>query len=160
MEDKNKIGTREPSPPLSAGGTLEERLSIARERKRVAETSRAASEQEAAKVAEVEAAERDALDSEAIAKAEAEFGAGKIAVIPTDLGCVIVKRPNPVLYKRFRDKESAKTSDLESLVRPCLVYPDASRFDTILEEQPATLDRAADRVVYLAGFRGKELSTK
>lgn len=151
---------RQPSPPLTAGGTLEQRLAAARERKRAAEAAQHATAAEAQLVAEVETAEREAADAEAIAKATAEHGAGKIAIVETDLGVVIVKRPNPVLYKRFRDKESAKTADLEQLVRPCLVHPDPSRWDAMLEEQPATLDRVADRVVFLAGFRGKELSGK
>ena len=139
---------------------LEDRLTAARERRRAAEAERESLVEQHALVAQVEAEERAALDAEAIAKAELDFGATKIGIVKTDLGCVIVKRPNPVLYKRFRDKESAKTQDLESLVRPCLVHPDATRFDAILEEQPATLDRVADRVVYLAGFRAKEVSGK
>lgn len=154
MIEKNNDANKED------GGALSARLAAARARKRKAESARESIASEAALAAQVEAEERAALDEEAIAKAEAEFGAGKIAIVSTELGCVIVKRPNPVLYKRFRDKESAKTSDLESLVRPCLVYPDSARFDAMLEEQPATLDRVADRVVYLAGFRAKELSAK
>ena len=151
---------RTPSPVLHAGGSLDERLAAARERKRRAEAISDEARAQAELLAEVEKAEREALDAEAIAKAKAEHGDNKIATIDTDLGVVIVKRPNPVLYKRFRDKESAKTSDLEQLVRPCLVHPDLSRWDAMLEEQPATLDRVADRVVFLAGFRGKELSGK
>jgi hypothetical protein len=151
---------RQPSPPLQAGGSLEERLAAARERKRLADEQRERAADAASLLAEVEAAEREASDAEAIAKATAEHGAGKIATIATELGVVIVKRPHPAHYKRFRDKGETKSADLEQLVRPCLVHPDASRFDQILNEQPATLDRCADQVVTLAGFRGKELSGK
>lgn len=145
MEDANK--------------ELKERLAAAKQRLRIAEVSREQTEQQAL-LAQVETEERNAADAEALARAEEEIGANKIAVVHTDLGCVIVKRPNPIHYKRFRDKESAKTQDLDQLVRPCVVHPTLARFDAILEEQPATLDRVADRVVYLAGFRAKEVSTK
>jgi len=139
---------------------LETRLAAARERRRAAEAKREQTASALSTQAMVEAEERDAADAEAIAKAEEEIGERRIAVIRTELGAVIVKRPNPVLYKRFRDKESAKTQDLEMLVRPCLVHPPFARFDAMLEEQPAVLDRVADRVVFLAGFRGKEVSEK
>lgn len=140
--------------------TLEERLAEARERKRAAAEKRNAAEAKRATIREVEEAERDARDEEAIAEAEDAHGAEKIAVVRTSIGCVIVKRPNPLIYKRFRDKGEAKTADLDKLVRNALVYPDASKFDSMLEELPATLDHAANKVVELAGFRAKEVSGK
>lgn len=154
---------RQPSPPITAQpdtAELEARLAAAKARKLAAIKHTEESEASRQLVLDVEAAERDAADAEAVLRATEEHGADKIAKVYTALGVVIVKRPNPVLYKRFRDKESTKTADLEQLVRPCIVYPDASRWDLICEEQPATLDRVADHVVSLAGFRGKELSGK
>lgn len=139
---------------------LERRLAAARERKRAAEAKRQATQAAADALAKVETEEREALDEEAIANAEAEHGANKIGIVRTDLGAVIVKRPHPAHYKRFRDRESAKTQDLEKLVRPCVVYPDATRFDAMLDEQPAILDRVANQVVELAGFRAREVSGK
>ena len=139
---------------------LQRRLDAATQRLREIEDRRATEIEKHELVARVEAAEIEARDAEEIEKAEEKYGIDRVGVVRTRLGCVIVKRPNAVLYKRFQDRESAKTQDLEKLVRPCLVYPDAAAFDRILEEQPATLTRVADCVVELAGFRAKEVSGK
>ena len=140
--------------------SLEARKAKAEARKRAAEEKRRAAEAEHEKIREIEVLEMEADDEEAIEKAEAEHGIGKVAVIRTSMGCVIVKRPRPMVYKRFRDKAEAKTRDLELLVRDALVYPDSARFDLILTEQQGTLDRAANKVVELAGFRAKEAAGK
>jgi hypothetical protein len=139
---------------------LEARRIAARERRNAAEAKRNALAEAAAKRLEVEAEERDAADEEAIALAEEAHGPKRIAVVRTDSGCVIVKRPNPVIYKRFRDRGEAKTVDLEKLVRACLVHPDGNGLDRILDDVPAALDRAANAIVELAGFRAKEVSGK
>lgn len=139
---------------------LDARLAAARARRNAAEERRNALAEAEEKRREVEAEERDARDEEAIADAEAEHGPRRIAVVRTDVGCVIVKRPNPVIYKRFRDRGETKTVDLEKLVRSCLVHPDSNAFDRLLDDVPAALDRAANAVVELAGFRAKEVSEK
>lgn len=110
----------------------------------------------------LETAEREAKNETAIAAALEEHGpiGQKIAVIDTDLGAIIVKRPNPLVFKRFQSAGSVKWDDLEKLVRPCVVYPDKGALDTILEDLPATLTRVADAVVTLAGARAQEVSGK
>jgi len=139
---------------------LEARLAAARERTRAAKAKREAAEVESATIREVEQAEIEAADQEAIADAEEKHGAHRIAVVRSSLGCVIVKRPNPLVYKRFRDKGEAKTADLETLARHALVYPSPPKFDAMLQELPAILDHAANKVVELAGFNSKEVGKK
>jgi len=139
---------------------LDTRLAKARERTRAAEAKRAQAEEKSAGARAVEAAEIEADDAEAIAQAEDDHGAHRIAIVRTAIGCVIVKRPHPAVYKRFRDRGEAKTADLDALVRKSLVYPDAQRFDRMIEELPATLDHAANKVVELAGFKAKEVAGK
>lgn len=139
---------------------LDARLAAARAKKNEAAEKRTALEVEGAKLHEVEAAERDARDEVAISEAEERFGAKKIAVVRTEVGCVIVKRPHPLIYKKFRDRGELKTTDLEKLVRACLVHPDGNALDKVFEEEPAALDRAANCVVELAGFRAKENAGK
>ncbi len=139
---------------------LQIRLDAARVRLRAAEGKRLAALTDGELVERVETEEQKAADEEAISAAEAKHGTKRIRVVRTELGCVIVKRPNAVLYKRFRDQESAKTEDLEKLTRPCLVHPDASAYDRMLNEEPGTLDRVADAVIFLAGFRAREVSGK
>lgn len=110
----------------------------------------------------VEAKERAIKDAPEIERAEAEHGpiGEKIAVIETDMGAIVIKRPEPAVFKRFQDKGATKTDDLLALVKPCLVYPDAKRLGTILDALPATLSRLADEAVTLAGLRAKEVSGK
>ena len=148
--------------PSAVVASLEERRKIAKSRKRAAEERRAEMRAKRELPDEVEAEEIAALDEEAIAEAEDEYGAvgKKILVVYSDLGCVILKRPNPALYKKFRDKGDGDTVAFERLVRPSVVYPDAVALDLILDELAGVLDRCANAVVELAGFRGKEVSGK
>lgn len=141
---------------------LEDRLAKAR-------AARAASEAKLAAVVErdelarrVEAEERAGRDADAIAAAIGDHGplGTKIAAVETDLGVIIVKRSNPVLFKRFQDHGSTKTAELDKLVRPCLVYPTPDAFDRIVEELPATLSRVASAVCELAGIRSQEVQGK
>jgi hypothetical protein len=130
---------------------------------RAAVEARRAQRQEAAQGAEALAREERALrDATAIEAAEEEHGplGRKIAAIDTDLGVVIVKRPNHIAFKRFQDSESATTVEFEKLVRPCLVHPASAEFDRMLEEHPAILTRVANQVVVLAGVRLKEVAGK
>ena len=119
----------------------------------------------------IERRKRDLLDEEAVAAAEEKHGRSieygermvdgrKIAIVRTDLGVVIVKRPNHVIFKRFQDSGEANSEEFERLVRPCLVHPDSATFDRYLEEQPGILGRVAGAVATLAGIRMKELSGK
>ncbi len=105
-------------------------------------------------------AEREAADQEALLSAESEYGSNRIATVTTDLGVIILKRANALRFKKFQDKESTKTLDVEKLVRPCIVYPDKSRFDVICEELPATLMQCGNAVAILAGARAQENSGK
>lgn len=114
-------------------------------------------------VAEQLEAERLALANEqAIAKAEDAHGplGKRIQAIDTDLGVVIVQRPDHIRFKRFQDSADASTAEFYKLVVPCLVHPKADRFDAMLQEQPAILARVATQVCVLAGVRLKENAGK
>jgi hypothetical protein len=106
--------------------------------------------------------EQGLADDQAIEAAEIEHGpVGKqIMVINTDLGAIIVKRSHPNMFKRFQDKGSTRTEDLDKLVRHCLVYPQPAEFDRILKELPASLLRCADAVSFLAGVRMEDVTGK
>jgi hypothetical protein len=147
---------------LEEKAELEARLVAARAKRDEIARGRAAREELATMRAQVEAEERAAKDDAAIAAAEAEHGpiGKKIAVVQTDIGAVIVKRPNHIHFRRFQDAGSTKSGELEKLVRPCLVYPPLSAFEALLEELPATLTRCADAVCGLAGVRAEEVSGK
>lgn len=147
----------------------DQELKELRDRAAAVRAEREALEAERARKAEVEtaraelAAEEQRLkDEPEIAKAVNEHGAigSKIAVVETDMGAIVVKRPPPVVFKRFQDKGSTKTDDFWSLVKPCIVYPDVRRVNEILEALPGTLGSLADEVVTLAGYRTKEAGGK
>jgi outer membrane murein-binding lipoprotein Lpp len=106
--------------------------------------------------------EQGLADDQAIEAAEIEHGpVGKqIMTINTDLGVIIVKRSHPNMFKRFQDKGSTRTEDLDKLVRHCLVHPDPPAFDRILKELPASLLRCADAVSFLAGVRMEDVTGK
>lgn len=159
-EHENK--TNAAGPQGGELAALKERQAAARARKRAAEERREAMRSARELPAEVEADEIEARDEEAIADAEEKHGSigKKIRVIRTELGCVILKRPHPASYKKFRDKAETDTVAFEKLVRPCVVYPDAVALDLILDELAGVLDRCANAVVELAGFRQKEAGPK
>lgn len=120
---------------------------------------------------QVEDAERKARLEEALADAEAEHGeVGRhLRVVHATysdghvLGSVIVKRPNPLIWKRFRDAGTngkLKDQDIEKLWRPSLVWPDASAVEALIEELPHTQMKLADACAALAGARTEELAGK
>lgn len=107
-------------------------------------------------------AEKEAEDAPHIARAEEELGVKGLhfAVVQTDFGSIVLKRANPLRFKRFQDTGKTTVLELDKLVRPCLFYPDAKAFDSICEEQPYVLTRCADAVSFLAGVRRADLDPK
>jgi hypothetical protein len=104
--------------------------------------------------AQIAAAERELKDEKAITQAECEHGAigDMIAVLRTPRGVVIVKRPSPLVYRRFRDTGVHNSEELQKLIRPSLVHPSLTALEAILDELPALETAVADQVVALAGF--------
>jgi hypothetical protein len=141
---------------------LQERLRAAREKRAALAKERAEREAERATLAEVEAEERRAADEEAIAKAEKEHGEvnKRIRCFRTDMGVVIVRRPNVANFNAFMDKGDHSYPAMYELAVPCVVHPDGARFEAMLAEQPFILTRAADAVAWLAGVRKEELEGK
>jgi hypothetical protein len=141
---------------------LAERLAKVRAERAALAAAKAKADADRALEVELEAEELALKDDQAIAHAEAEHGpvGKKIATVHTDLGVIIVKRPNMTLFRRFQDTGSMKHADLDKLVRPCRVYPDEAAFDRILDELPATVARVASAVCELAGVRQQDTGGK
>jgi hypothetical protein len=141
---------------------LEQRLVDIRARRAELDKLQAVRSEERDLAELVEREERELKDREAIAAAEAEHGPlrKRIAAVHTDLGVVILKRSNPLMFRRFQDAGTLKSEHLDKLVRPCVVHPDLPTFDRILEELPATLLRCANAVSELAGVRAEEVTGK
>jgi alpha-ketoglutarate-dependent taurine dioxygenase len=128
---------------------LQRRLRVANERKARFEEARQSSAL-ARKVAEAEREAADLEVLEGLIEKHGELG-DRIEALHTSEGMVVVKRPNSLHFRRFQELGNAKLADVEKLVRASLVYPDATRFDAIVDALPATLIQAADLVAKLAG---------
>lgn len=109
---------------------------------------------------ELAAIERELKDVEAITKAYEKHAKSELGIVHTELGVVIVRRPHAAKYNRFRDEAKSTTDAFEKLVGGSIVHPSQTEFDALVEKLPAVLDRAANAVVDLAGFRETELAGK
>jgi hypothetical protein len=101
--------------------------------------------------------ERAAL--EAAEKEHGEHGR-KIAVIVTDEGAVIVKRPHRLVVKAFFDAGTTKFEELEKVAKHSLVYPSKEAFSKLLDEQPGAAAVVASEALLLAGAGAKTFSGK
>lgn len=108
----------------------------------------------------LEEAKQAVFDEEALAKAEQEHGVRRIAVVRTELGAVIVKRPHANTFRKFLDSGKTDTDTLEKLVRPCLVHPQLEGFEKIVAELPAVLGQVALAIGRLAGIRAEDIGGK
>lgn len=113
---------------------------------------------------DAEKAKIAARDARALTKLESEHGPIGRAwdKLDTDQGMVAFKKPNHLIFKRWQDN-GAKDShtELEKLVKPSLIHPTSwVDFQKIVEDEPATLARAASLICKLAGFRKADLEGK
>lgn len=147
---------------MSAREELEARLRKANSQLAELERAREERAEDARFEQEVIARERAVKDEHAIAEAEEKYGpvGTKIAIVQTELGAIVLKRPNALHFRRFQDEGETKSKHVLQLVRPCRVYPDEAAFEQILEEQPAVLVALGNAVSELAGARTREVSGK
>lgn len=151
------------STPDQELAALEARLEAARTERLKLATDNAAADKIAKIKAEAEAEERGLAEDKKIAELTEKHGPiGKAwDIVRTDAGMIALKKPNHLLFKRFQDKESPRTDDIDALlVRPCLLWPTKAEFDVILEEVPAALLMAANVCSVLAGIRQEGLAKK
>lgn len=116
-------------------------------------------------------AEKLAIDDlKALDEAESKYGAAytfgeekpkghRIAVVKTVSGSIVVRRPEPLIYKKWTGSKMSE-EDNHSFVRGCLVYPATGLFSAIMEEQPAELQRCAMACAELAGARFEGIAGK
>lgn len=140
---------------------LEARIKKAREER--AELDRARAERD-----ELESLRRQAVreenasrDASAIAKAEEDHGSEKIAILETELGSIVVKRPHHLHHRTLANKSGALTTDdLLKYIKPCVVYPDARTLEAWLEELPGVLIPLSDLAFELARGGAREVAKK
>jgi hypothetical protein len=140
-----------------------DRLAEARARAVAAQAQRDELAEATAPNQAIEAAEQEANDLEALARLEAEHGRvadGKLGVVVTRLGRVVLKPPHRVKFRQFADVKEPNSDDIEGLVRPCIVHPGGPAFDAILDQLPAVLTLCGNAVTRLAGIDDKALAGK
>lgn len=67
-------------------------------------------------------------------------------------GCIVVKLGEEVLWKRFQNSKMSQ-DDAAALVRPCVVYPDLSKFEEITARRSHLVVRCANAVATLYGVK-------
>lgn len=142
---------------------LQARLEAARAKRAELDGARAEREAASALEAEVEEEERKLANAQAVADAEEKHGkVGKgIAVVPTSHGVIIVKKPNHVLFRKWRDDdEMTSCAKMEEFITPAVVYPSKAEFSRIINDQPALIDTVCTQVAALAGFKLKGAAGK
>jgi hypothetical protein len=144
------------------GDELEVRLAAARAKRDELEAKRAERDATRAKLAEVEKAEREAKEAEVLDRLECEHGPvnEKIRPVYTPGGLIVVKRAQSILVRRYMDHGKADSESWDKLVRPCVLYPEKAEFNRIVEDYPASLQKCADAVCWLAGWGRKDLEGK
>lgn len=133
-----------------------EKLDTARKKLAEAQSEREASREERALLVEIEQTEQRAKDLAEISRAEAEHGADNVASIDTDLGAVIVKRPNSAAYRYYIDlPEKIRTTmiEIEKFVTPHVIYPTPVRWSEMIEQRPGIITDAATAAFQLCGAK-------
>jgi hypothetical protein len=96
------------------------------------------------------------IDEATVEKLKAEHG--ELHLLRASGAEVVVKPPSRAQWKRFRAyvaDERRRPDAVESLLRDCVVYPDAAALDGILEKRPGLAETFGNQVVELAGASGE-----
>lgn len=141
----------EDAPTAKQPPTPEERelAEVQARRRALAEIREARLQPTAAQLLAME--KRDLAGDEAFEKLALEHGAEKIALVPTDVGPVIVRRPHMASFRKYQDQGKATTNALELLTRPCVLYPTKEEWDLMVRDLPFVLNASGDAVCVLAG---------
>ena len=111
------------------------------------------------KLARIE--EQAVKDAPFVAKAREEHGVERTAVIDTDHGAIVVKKPHHLNTKKLAatgDKTSE--ADVNAFLRSCLVYPTWAEVERMLEDSPGVGGALIDALGKLARGGAAERSGK
>lgn len=92
------------------------------------------------------------LDAKTLEKIKSEYG--EVYLLEASGVAVVVKPPSRAAMKRFMamaSRDDRRYEALESLLRDCVVYPDASELNAILERKPGVVAPFGEHLVRLAG---------
>ncbi len=104
--------------------------------------------------------EHEDLAATLLEEHEEKHGRGRVGVVHTDEGPVVLKCPHSATFRKFQDRAEYKTEPMFDLVLPSVLHPSRSEFEALCERLPATLARCASKVAELAGQRVQDVSGK
>lgn len=99
-------------------------------------------------------------EDELLERFQLEHGARAVAIIRTEAGAVIVRRPHIAAYRKFQDRGALTSDSAEELVKSCLLHPSKPELDKVLRLIPGVLVTLASACVELAGHRTADLGAK
>jgi hypothetical protein len=102
-------------------------------------------------LATVELQVSDELSLQAAIKEHGKLGQ-RVHAIYTPLGIVIVKRPTRAAYREYQASDN-RYEGQDVLVHACLVHPDHTRYERIVDEYPAIQSQLAGAIALLAGIQ-------
>ncbi len=129
---------------------LEAQLAAAEAANKAAREAVAQQERVADIRARILAEQNAARDLPRLAELEGSRGVDYDVVV-CRLGSVAVRKPAPVVWKRFQTSKQDPRDAADALVRSCLAYPALAELNAILDDQPASLEAMALTVARLAG---------
>lgn len=115
-------------------------------------------------VDELASAKRALEEETALADAEELHGVDFVRSTKTPMGLVIVKGPHKATWRKFQakfaDGKLPADADQEAFVRPCLLRPEASAFDALIEKHPGILLEVVNAVASIARGQDEALAGK
>lgn len=92
------------------------------------------------------------IDPATLADLKAKHGNAELVHLPEQ--GIVLKGPNRAQYLRFKklQREGDVSQASEQLVRDCVVYPEPSVLDALLDRQPFLIDVLATEVAQLGGL--------
>lgn len=112
----------------------------------------------AARLAELQ---REVQTAKLLEQFEAEGERGvDFDLVDTVAGPIVVKRPHPATFKKFRDGGKYTSAAIEDFVRPCVAHPSKTELGPIIERFPGVVDELADVAFALARGRSKRVAGK
>jgi hypothetical protein len=136
-------------------------LAEARAHRSALESVEAAVESERQGLADDESIERiEAEHGTSYVHGESEPGKLRVCVVRTPFGAIVLKRSEPIVWKRFIQSGKTGEKELFDLVSPSLLHPAKARFSEICDDQPMTLTTCASAVAEMAGARTNEVQKK
>jgi len=98
---------------------------------------------------------------------DAEIEHGVIGVVKTDEdGAIVLRKPNHLAFDRFSSRMSVTqkkplgSADYWKMIRPCIVYPEASKVDDLTEKYPALMLTLINKVIELGNAGIEEAEGK